>query len=160
VTPQEHDEVVRLLEQYRAGIDAELNLLQQLTGVAEQQHEVSRQSDFGTLAEVSDARDDLMRSLVALEEHLRGVRQALAANRDQAQTIPGYAEVAQRHLQAVQLVNQILGTDRQSMSALADAELARRSAVVSLERGETTLAAYRRVLSPPVANASLVDKIG
>ena len=37
---------------------------------------------------------------------------------------------------------------------------ARRSAVASLERGETTLAAYRRVLSPPIASASLVDKIG
>ena len=35
-----------------------------------------------------------------------------------------------------------------------------RSALVSLERGETTLAAYRRVLSPPAAHASLVDKLG
>ena len=160
MTTSEHDEVVRLLEQYRAGIDAELNLLQQLTGVAEQQHEVSRQSDFTALSTVSDTRDDLMRSLVALEDDLRTVRQALAANRERARAIPEYAEVAERHLKALQLVNQILGTDQHSMSALADAEVARRSAVVSLERGETTLAAYRRVLSPPAAHASLVDKLG
>ena len=160
MTTNEHDEVVRLLEQYRAGIDAELQLLQQLTGVAEQQHDVSRQSDFTTLSTVSDTRDDLMRSLVALEDDLRTVRQALAANRERARAMPEYAEVAQRHLQAVQLVNHILGTDQQSMSALADAEVARRSAVASLERGETTLAAYRRVLSPPATHASLVDKLG
>ena len=38
--------------------------------------------------------------------------------------------------------------------------LARRAAVASLEHGETTLAAYRRVLTPPLGHASLVDRRG
>ncbi len=46
------------------------------------------------------------------------------------------------------------------MSALANAELARRSAVAGLEKGETTLAAYRRVLAPPVASATLLKRRG
>ena len=46
------------------------------------------------------------------------------------------------------------------MADLANAELARRSAVDGLERGETTLAAYRACSHPPVASAKLVDKIG
>lgn len=154
------DEVVELLDQYRAGIDAELQLLEQLSAIAGRQHEVSRASDFDTFAKVTDARDELMRRLVTLEETLRGTRQQLSEHREIARTIPGYDAVAERHREAARLVGAILATDQQSISALADAELARRSAVASLERGETTLAAYRRVLSPPVASAGLIDKMG
>lgn len=153
-------DLVELLDQYRAGIEAELRLLQQLSETARRQQSVSRDSDFAAFGRVADHRDDIMRSLVALEDNLREVRQTLTAHREQARLIPGYEDVANRHLEAVRLVNAILSTDQASISALADAELARRSAVVSLERGETTLAAYRRVLSPPVANASLVDRLG
>lgn len=154
------DELIELLEQYRAGIEAEVSLLQQLAGIARHQHEVSQESDFVAFRQVADNRDDIMRSLVSLEDNLREVRQALTSHREQARTVPGYEAVAHRHLEALRLVNAILSTDQESMSALADAELARRSALVSLEKGETTLAAYRRVLSPPVASASLVDRLG
>lgn len=154
------DEIVRLLEQYSAGIDAEVTLLLQLAAVARRQHEVTQASDFVTFTNIADSRDSLMRSLVALEEDLRPVRQTLADHRDLAKHMAGYDEVVRRHREAAQLVTAILATDQQSIAALADAELARRSAVASLERGETTLAAYRRVLSPPIASAALVDKIG
>jgi hypothetical protein len=154
------DELARLLEQYSAGIDAEVTLLLQLAAVARHQHEVTQTSDFVAFTNVADTRDSLMRSLVALEDGLRPVRQALADHRDLAKPLAGYDDVVRRHREAAQLVTAILATDQQSIAALADAELARRSAVASLERGETTLAAYRRVLSPPIASASLVDKIG
>jgi hypothetical protein len=154
------DEIVRLLEQYSAGIDAELTLLTQLAAVARHQHEVSQASDFVAFTNIADTRDSLMRSLVTIEDGLRPIRQALADHRDLASRIAGYDDVVRRHREAAQLVTAILATDQQSIGALADAELARRSAVASLERGETTLAAYRRVLSPPIASASLVDKIG
>lgn len=154
------DEVNRLLEQYRAGIEAELNLLRQLSDVARDQREATSAADFGAFARISDARDAVMRSLVTIEEGLRAVRHELMLHRDIATRDDGYEAMAARHREAATLVNQILSTDQQSISALADAELARRSAVASLERGETTLAAYRRVLSPPVSSAKLVDKIG
>jgi hypothetical protein len=155
-----HDEISRLLDQYRAGIDAELTLLRQLAGVARHQRETTQHGDFAAFSDVADTRDSLMRSLVTIEEGLRLVRQTLTEHREQARDVEGYEDVAQRHREAAHLVGLILATDQQSISAMADAELARRSAVVSLERGETTLAAYRRVLSPPVASATLVDKIG
>lgn len=154
------DDVRELLDQYRAGIDAELNLLQQLAGIAHRQREVTKIADFTAFTQVSDSRDEIMRSLVTLEEGLRLVRQSLADNRELAAHVEGYHDVAARHRDAADLVNMILSTDQESISALADAELARRSAVASLERGESTLAAYRRVLSPPVATATLVDKLG
>ena len=154
------DEIAGLLDQYRAGIEAELALLRQMADVAKDQRQATQSSDFVALGQIADARDHIMRSLVTIEEGLRSVRQALVDHRQLATAIPGYEEVARRHREASALVSHILETDQQSMADLANAELARRSAVAGLERGGTTLAAYRRVLSPPVASAKLVDKIG
>jgi hypothetical protein len=154
------DDVGRLLEQYRAGIDAELSLLRQLADIAHRQHEVAGSADLSEFGAVADARDEVMRSLVTLEEGLRTLRHALHEHHDLVAHTDGYADVVARHRDAAHLVNMILSTDQQSISSLADAELARRSAVASLERGESTLAAYRRVLSPPVATATLFDKVG
>ena len=154
------DEAARLLEQYGAGIDAEVTLLRQLADVAKDQREVTAAANFQAFNAVADRRDAIMRSLVTMEENLRALRVELTAHRDVARQVDGYDEVVNRHREATELVNVILSTDQQSISALADAELARRSAMASLERGETTLAAYRRVLSPPVSSAKLVDKVG
>lgn len=154
------DELAGLLDEYRAGIDAELNLLKQLADVSTEQRQATQTANFAAFGGVSDARDRIMRSLVTIEEELRSVRQALIDHRELAMQIDGYEEVARRHREAVALVNEILAADQRSIAELVNAELARRSAVAGLERGETTLAAYRRVLSPPVASAKLVDKLG
>lgn len=154
------DDAARLLGQYSAGIDAELTLLRQLADVARSQREVTAAASFDAFNHVADRRDAIMRSLVTVEEGLRAVRVELTAHREVARTVDGYDEVVNRHREATDLVNAILATDQQSISALADAELARRSAMASLERGETTLAAYRRVLTPPAGGARLVDKVG
>ena len=154
------DELIRLVEQYRAGIDAELQLLRQLTEIAHRQRSETTTRNLAGLGDAADERDAIMRSLVMIEEGLRGVRQILTEHRDVTSALPGYPEVAARHREAAHLVNDILAVDQQSLSALADAELARRSAMASLERGEATLAAYRRVLAPPVASATLFDRRG
>jgi hypothetical protein len=157
VTP---DEIVRLIAQYRAGIDAELSLLHQLSDVSTRQRTLTSARDFAAFNAASDDRDALMRGLVTLEEGLREVRAALTEHRALAERIQGFDAVVARHREAAALVSTILSADQASMSALADAELARRTALVSLERGETTLAAYRRVLAPPVASATLVNRRG
>jgi hypothetical protein len=46
------------------------------------------------------------------------------------------------------------------MASLREGELARRFAQDTLDQGETTLAAYRRVVNPPLANATLVNRKG
>jgi hypothetical protein len=154
------DDIVRLIGQYRAGIEAELNLLRRLDDVAARQRAGTHAGDFGALNAAADERDDIMRSLVTIEEGLRDVRTALTDHRELAAGIEGFDDVVALHREAAQLVSAILSTDQASLSALADAELARRSAVASLERGETTLAAYRRVLAPPVISATLVNRRG
>jgi hypothetical protein len=154
------DELARMLAQYSAGIEAELQLLNELADISKEQHNVSASGDLAAFERVADTRDRITAGLVTIEDDLRGIRKQLTDHRDLAMQIPSFEAVAARHRQAAQLVNDILLTDQQSMAALADAELSRRSAVASLERGETTLAAYRRVLSPPVASAKLVDTRG
>jgi hypothetical protein len=153
-------EVGELVEQYRAGIEAELSLLTQLADIADRQRQATAAGDLSVFHQVADDRDALMRNLVTIEEGLRTIRATLGEHRDMVARIPAYAELALRHQDASHVIARILATDRQSMAALADAELARRSALASLERGESTLAAYRRVLAPPLEHAKLVDKVG
>ena len=148
------------LAQYRAGLEAELALLGQLEVVATRQRGVTARRDFEGLGAEGEERDRLTRALVALEEGLQPVRARLSSARDQVARVPGYAEVLALRQRAGALVARILATDEESMRSLADAELARRAALASLEQGETTLAAYRRVLTPALRHASLVDRHG
>lgn len=153
-------DLVDALEQYRAGLETGVVLLRQLDEVAGRQREGSEKRDFSNLSKESDTRDHLTRALVAIEPGLREVRAFLAAATQDVAGLPGYQEVVELRQAAAELVTRILKTDQESMDALAAAELARRAAATSLEQGETTLAAYRRVLTPPVASASLLDLRG
>lgn len=154
------DELGRLIEEYRAGLDAEMHLLHQLADVSLRQQRVTEDGDFAAFSDAADDRDRLMQGLVTIEAGLRHVRADLVAHRERAMQLPGFEEVVAQHRAAAHLVSGILASDQQSLSSLAGAELARRSAVAGLERGETTLAAYRRVLTPPLASATLVSRRG
>jgi hypothetical protein len=153
-------ELANALVQYRAGLETEIALLRQLQAIAGRQHEGTTTRDFERLAAESDARERLTRTLVNVEEGLRAIRDSLTRARADFISHPAYADVRALRRSAVDLVSAILATDQESMKALADAELARRAAVASLERGETTLAAYRKVIAPPVSSPTLVDRRG
>jgi hypothetical protein len=153
-------EIEALLEQYRAAVDAQLALLAQLEIVAARQREETDARNFERLAVASDERDRLTRSLVTIEQGLTDVRRQLAAAKQEVLAMPAFAEVVERRRRAAELVAGILDTDRESLKTLADAEIARRAALAHLERGGTTLAAYRKVLTPPASNAALVDRRG
>jgi hypothetical protein len=154
------EQLVEAIGEYRAGLEAELTLIRQLADLAARQREITGSGDLVAFDRVADARDRIMRSLLTIEEDLRIVRETLASQRAAASRVPGFDALTELHREASRLVGRILSTDRESIAVLADAELARRSALASLEQGETTLAAYRRVLAPPVATASLVDRRG
>jgi hypothetical protein len=157
VTPLD---IATLVEQYHAGIEAELRLLRQLEIIAERQHDVTVARNFEAFGQESNARDQLTRSLVTIEEGQRAVRKLLAERRTEAESVPGFDRVVALHREASELVAKILTTDRDSFRALADAELARRAALSALDQGEVTLAAYRKVLAPQEGGAHLVDKRG
>jgi hypothetical protein len=149
-----------LLAQYRAGLDAELTLLDRLTELAEQQREASRAGDLEALEIVSDARDAVMANLVTLEHQLKPIRLTLANQAGELAGDPHFQEVATRHREAAARVAAILTSDRESLESLKEAELARSFAARALEQGENTLAAYRRVVAPHVSGATLVNRKG
>ena len=153
-------ELGELIEQYHAGIDAELTVLRQLERIAMRQHAVSEARDFNALAGETDNRERLTRTLVAIEEGLRELRKKLAGRRKEAEQLAEFHDALVAHKEAADLIARILSADQQSLRALADAELARRAALVSIDHGESTLAAYRKVLAPPVASASIVNRQG
>jgi hypothetical protein len=152
-------DLAALIDEYVAGLDAEIAILHRLEDTAGRQREASAAHDMPALHEAADVRDGLMASLVKVEEHLREVRNHLAQSRDEARRLPGYPEAAALHREAIALVSRILQTDADSQEALAAAELVRRDAARAVEKGETTLAAYRRVMTMPLG-ATLVDRRG
>jgi hypothetical protein len=154
------DDLRALVNQYRAGLEAEMALLHQLQGLARRQHEVSLSGDLTSAPELVDARDRVMASLVTIEHELKPIRTTLSEHRAALEALPDFRELSDHHREAAALVSSILNADQGSMEALREAEEARRFAAKSVEQGESTLAAYRRVAAPPLTGANLVNKRG
>jgi hypothetical protein len=154
------EELANTISAYGAGLEAELALLRQLQRLAALQREATIGNEMGLLPRLGDERERLMAGLVEIEHQIRPLRQALAGAVADAAGRPGFEDVAALHRAASQLVSTILSADRETAQSLRNAEVARRVAVQAIEHGETTLAAYRRVIAPALAGAALVDRVG
>ena len=154
------NDLLPLVTQYRAGLEAEIALLQRLSALAEREREVTASGSLTTLTEITDARDGIMANLVAVEAQLGPARRLLVAARERLAGSPEFEELTTLHKDAAALASSIMTADSHSMASLREAELARRFAQESLDQGESTLAAYRRVVNPPLANATLVNRRG
>jgi hypothetical protein len=152
-----HD-LVDALAQYKAGLEAGIELLRRLEAIAIAQQAHAEARDYERLAADADIRGELTRALVAIEPGLREIRTALSTVDPSELAGRGdYDEVRALRALARDLVARVVAIDETSLRALSDAELARRATLASLETGEHTLAAYRRVLAPPVKHAALLD---
>jgi hypothetical protein len=148
-----------MLAEYRSGLDAELALLRQLDALSIRQRAAVTEGNAGVLRDVHAARDSVMRSLVDVEHDLAPLRAVLAGERLQLAGLREFQTVAALHAEAAAMVNRIIASDAQSKAALEEAELTRRSTAMAMEKGGTTLQAYRRVITP-AANATLVNRRG
>ena len=157
--PAAVSERLRLITEYRAGLEAEIALLRHLATLAESEREVTASERLDALDDITEARDQVMAALVSLEAGLRPIRHALRDPGELAY-LQEFRELTELHHEAAALAEEILAADAHSLAALREAELARRFAAESLERGESTLAAYRRVVMPSLANATLVNRRG
>jgi hypothetical protein len=157
VTPLE---LTPLVEQYRAGLDAELMLLHRLQAIAVDQRRASETGSATEMQATGDHRDRVMATLVTVEHELKGVRLALLKYRDHLVDMPAFQEIVALHRQAADLVADIVAVDQDSVQALRNAEHARHLAAQTLEQGESTLAAYRRVVTPTLESATLVNRRG
>jgi hypothetical protein len=152
------DELGTHLSTYAAGLEAELSILHQIEDLSAAQQRATTEHDIDQLHRIADERERLMAGLVQVESQIVPSRRILAEYRPIAASIPGFEAVAALHREADELVNAIMQSDRDTMSALQDAEVARHTASQTLEAGEHTLAAYRRVLAPTSSGPSLVDR--
>jgi hypothetical protein len=156
----ESPELAALVAEYRAGLDVELALLHRIDTLAQQQRLASRAHDLPTLTAVSDERDRVMANLVTMEHQLKPMRLRLAKYYETLSDDPRFVDLVARHREAGSRISTILSWDKESLEALKEAEIARNFAARTLEQGESTLAAYRRVVAPSVLGATLVDRKG
>lgn len=154
------NELTPLVEQYRAGLDAELMLLHRLQAIAVDQRRASETGSVTEMQGTIDNRDRVMATLVTVEHELKGVRLQLLKFREYLADLPAFQEIVALHRQAADLVADIVAVDEDSVQALRNAEQARHLAAQALEQGESTLAAYRRVVAPTLASATLVNRRG
>jgi hypothetical protein len=154
------DPLDEVLREYRAGLEAELALLARLERLDTSRHDARSHAGVIELAALADERESVMTSLVSIEHTLKPLRAQLVDARPELQGDASFEEVAALHRRAADLVARILATDNQSLQALKDAEHARRFAAESMEKGESTLAAYRRVVAPPAGGARIVNRQG
>ena len=143
---------------YRVGLDAEIRLLTQVERVSTEQRAATAARDLARLGVIAEERERLLASLVAIEREVRPIRETLATHRVQATKLSGFADVVARHRRAERLVTKIGSADAATLEVLREAEQARRFARRTVERGVTTLAAYRRVVAPPPTGAALFSQ--
>ena len=148
------------LARYGAALEAELGLLRHVQQLSADQQDATRRHDSERLQHVAAERVRLMDGLVRIEHEVGADRLALADHRLEAACLSGFARVSTLHRAAAALVAEIAATDRDTMTALQEAEVARRAAAQAIEAGETTLNAYRRVLAPSAHGPALVDRRG
>ncbi len=154
------DRLPQLVAQYRAGLEAEMTLLRRLESLAAEQRRASEAGDMDALSAATDHRDTVMAGLVRIEHELKPVRKVLHENRRTLEPLAEFRNVKTLHTTAAALIDRVVNEDRNSLDALKQAERARRFAAQALEQGESTLAAYRRVVAPEVPGASLLNRKG
>ena len=153
------EELQPVIEQYRAGLEAEMSLLRRLRALAAAEHQEAALLGEA-LTNIVDQRDTVMASLVAIESQLKPLRTTLVAHREPLAEVPEFLAVSALHKDAAALVASIVGADHESLMALQQAETTRQFAAATVEKGENTLAAYRRVVTPRLAQATLVNRRG
>ena len=153
-------ELRQWLAVYGPGLEAEIALLLQLKRLALAQRDASAEREMAALPHFAQERDRIMAALVTIEHELRPARLVLASHRDEASALEGFSQISDLHRLAAELVATIVHSDQDTLKALQDAEGARRFAAQTLGTGGDTVAAYRRVVAPPVTGAGLVDRRG
>ena len=112
------NDLLPLVTQYRAGLEAEIALLQRLAALAERERDVTASGSLVALNEISDARDGVMASLVAVEAQLTSVRRILVDTRERLAGSEAFEELTVLHKEAADLASSIMTADVHSMASL------------------------------------------
>jgi hypothetical protein len=153
-------ELATVLADYRTGLDTELQILSALEDTAIRQRALPHRASADDLGALAGIRQQQLTALRTLDQHLLPLRQRIADDLDAARQLPGFAGIVERHHRMQALIASITRLDDESLEVLKQAEEERRAAAHSLDTGEATLAAYRRLLQQPQPSAGLFTQRG
>jgi hypothetical protein len=151
-------DLIPLVTQYRAGLDAEMVLLRRIAALSDEQRGFLEAGRLVAIPPLVEERDRLMASLVGIEAGLKPVRAVLADAAGHLAEVEEFQELMVLHQEAAELAGGILHADAGSLEALREAEQARRASASALEQGESTLAAYRRASAASPLPATIVNR--
>lgn len=154
------DDLATVLADYRTGLDAELELLSHLEDVATRQQALPLPPPAEALAALGEERERHLGALLAIETRLLPLREQIASRLTEARALPGFAGVSDRHRRVGALVARVTELDTRSLETLQRIDQERRAAAQAIETGETTLAAYRRILQQPSGSPALFERRG
>jgi hypothetical protein len=145
---------------YAAGLEAQVALLRRVQELALEQRSATEAHEPERLTAATEERGRLMAGVDSIEREIQPSRAVLADNHAAASELPGFDDVVALHRRADALVAGILAADQATIEAIRRTDTERRDTSHALDTGETTLAAYRRVIAPGNATPSLVDRRG
>lgn len=148
------------LADYKAGLTEQVHLLHGLLRAAQDQFAASTSGVAHELAKASEERARIMSTLMALEHDQRGHRDTLHRHLDAVRLLDGFSEVSALHRVAEECVGRIHEQDASTRERLAREQALRTATAHTLDAGETTLAAYRKVLTSGGERSALVDQHG
>ncbi len=148
------------LAEYRHGLEDQLSLLVELLRAAEEQMACSVRGTAEALDAASAERTRLMAALLTIEQRQRPIRAELHRGIDAVRRLDGFAAVANLHRLAEECLRTIEAQDARLRDRLIREQDARCATAHTLDAGEVTLAAYRKVLTSGMGGAVLVDRHG
>jgi hypothetical protein len=137
-----------------------LAALERLAVLAKAECDAAARNDVDGIGCVSRDRLGLMAEIEPIAHGLEQARSRIVGHLELARASGHFPTVVSRHREGERLVDAILALDRDTLASLDLASRHRRDVALSIETGEATLAAYRRVIAPPPLSAGLVDQRG
>ncbi|MGE3840675.1 MAG: hypothetical protein AB7I50_03740 [Vicinamibacterales bacterium] len=149
-----------LLAEYQQDLEAQIELLERLLAAAHGQFAAALPGSAFDLAKACEERARVMTALLDVERRQLDRRAILHRHLDLARRLDGFSTVAALHRRATRSLSEIEEVDLRTRERLAREQALRTATVHTLDAGETTLAAYRKVLTSGHEISSLVDQHG
>ena len=149
-----------LVVAYTAGLDAQMAILAQVEGLATEQRATWSRNELLPLGGLATRRAALMHELAAVEARIAPLYDRLRADLERALRTPGYGVAEARRQEARGLIYRLMAADRKLLTDLETSLESRRRESHTIDTGNATLAAYRRVVVPTLGSAGLFDQRG
>jgi len=149
-----------LVVAYTAGLDAQMAILAQVEELATEQRATWSRNELLPLGGLATRRAALMHELAAVEARIAPLYDRLRADLERALRTPGYGVAEARRQEARGLIYRLMAADRKLLTDLETSLESRRRESHTIDTGNATLAAYRRVVVPTLGSAGLFDQRG